>query len=107
MNASTPLATAGLSRRRLLQAAAAAPVLGFPAISRAQARRLTIVLTVPPGTSSDVLARLLGEQVRAKLDRNVIVGPKPGGGGAVAVQHLRSFGEIAGGHHSVKNLYMA
>ncbi|WP_374667990.1 tripartite tricarboxylate transporter substrate-binding protein [Ramlibacter sp.] len=91
MNASTPLATARFSRRRLLMAATAAPLVGFPAISRAQARRLTIVLTVPPGTSSDVLARLLGEQVRAKLDRNVIVEPKPGGGGAVAVQHLRSF----------------
>jgi tripartite-type tricarboxylate transporter receptor subunit TctC len=78
-------------RRRLVSALGAAPVLGFPAIARAQARRLNILLTVPPGTSSDVLARLLGEQLRAKLDRQVVVESKPGGGGAVAVQHLRQF----------------
>ena len=80
-----------LGRRRVLTALGAAPVLAFPSIVKAQAKRLTIVLTVPPGTSSDVLARVLGEQLRTKLDRTVVVESKPGGGGAVAVQHMRSF----------------
>jgi len=81
----------GTRRRRILQAMAVAPALGFPALVRAQSKRLTILLTVPPGTSSDVLARLLGEQLRTRLDRQVVVESKAGGGGAVAVQHMRSF----------------
>jgi tripartite-type tricarboxylate transporter receptor subunit TctC len=88
MSSSHPIDT---RRRRLVTALGAAPALGFPAIVRAQAKRLTIVLTVPPGTSSDVLARLLGEQMRTRLDRQVVVESKAGGGGAVAVQHMRSF----------------
>lgn len=87
-----PMATAiNPRRRRLVAALGAATLAGFPAIGTAQAKRLTIVLTVPPGTSSDVLARTLGEQVRAKLNRTVVVESKPGGGGAVAVNYLRSF----------------
>lgn len=78
-------------RRHLLAALGAASVCGFPALSLAQNKRLTIVLTVPPGTSSDVLARVLGEQVKARLNRPVVVESKPGGGGAVAVNHMRSF----------------
>ena len=78
-------------RRRLVAALGAATIAGFPAIAPAQAKRLTIVLTVPPGTSSDVLARVLGEQVRARLNRTVVVESRPGGGGAVAVNYLRTF----------------
>lgn len=62
-----------------------------PAITRAQTKTLTIILTVPPGTSSDVLARLLGDRLRVKLNRNVVVESKSGGGGVVAVQYLRQF----------------
>ena len=62
-----------------------------PAITRAQSKTLTIILTVPPGTSSDVLARLLGDRLRVKLGRNVVVESKSGGGGVVAVQYLRQF----------------
>lgn len=79
-------------RRRLVAAVGAAAVAGLPAIAPAQAKRLTIVLTVPPGTSSDVLARVLGEQVKVRLNRTVIVESKPGGGGAVAVNFMRSSG---------------
>lgn len=90
MNPSSPSSAIG-SRRRVLAALGAAAISGFPAIASAQAKRLTIVLTVPPGTSSDVLARVLGEQVKGRLNRTVIVESKPGGGGAVAVNHMRSF----------------
>lgn len=64
--------------------------LGFPAIVRAQARPLTIFLTVPPGTSSDTLARMLGERLSKKLNRTVVVESKPGAGGLVAIQALRN-----------------
>ena len=79
------------ARRRVVTALAAVPVLGVATMARAQAKRLTILLTVPPGTSSDVLARTLGEQIRTRMDRQVVVESKPGGGGAVAVQHLKQF----------------
>ena len=80
------------SKRRLATGLALAPVaLGFPALVRAQGKPLTIVLTVPPGTSSDILARLIGERLRVKLNRPVVVESKSGGGGVVAVQHLKQF----------------
>ncbi len=84
--------TASLGRRRFAAGVAAAPlVLGFPSILRAQAKPLTIFLTVPPGTSSDTLARMLGERMKAKLNRPVVVESKSGAGGLVAIQHLRNF----------------
>lgn len=79
------------SRRQLLAGAGAASLaLAFPAIVRAQARPLTIFLTVPPGTSSDTLARLLGEHLHAKLKRTVLVDSRSGAGGLVAIQALRN-----------------
>jgi tripartite-type tricarboxylate transporter receptor subunit TctC len=77
------------TRRRFTVALGAA--LAAPALVRAQGKPLTIVLTVPPGTSSDTLARMLGERLRAKLNRTVVVESKSGAGGLVAIQHLRNF----------------
>ncbi len=77
-----------LSRRHFVAAAA---TLAAPAFVRAQPKQLTIVLTVPPGTSSDTLARMLGERLRAKLNRTVVVESKSGAGGLVAIQHMRQF----------------
>jgi len=81
------------SRRRLLAGMAAAPwMLGAPALVRAEQRApLTIILTVPPGTSSDTLARMLGQRLQAWLKRTVLVESKPGAGGLVAVQSLRQY----------------
>ena len=45
-------------RRRVVSALAATPLLGFPAIVRAQATPLPIGLTVPPGTSPQVRSPL-------------------------------------------------
>lgn len=80
------------SRRRFVAGLAAAPVvIGAPSLVRAQAGKpLTIILTVPPGTSSDTLARMLGEKMRAKLNRPVVVESKSGAGGLVAIQSLKS-----------------
>jgi len=79
------------SRRRFVATLAAAPVaLAAPSLARAQGKPLTIILTVPPGTSSDTLARMLGERMSAKLNRTVVVESKPGAGGLVAIQYLRN-----------------
>jgi tripartite-type tricarboxylate transporter receptor subunit TctC len=81
-----------LTRRQFaLGAAAASLALGAPAIVRAQNRPLTILLTVPPGTSSDTLARMLGDRLKAKLNRPVLVESKSGAGGLVAIQALRNY----------------
>ncbi|MFC5496824.1 tripartite tricarboxylate transporter substrate-binding protein [Caenimonas terrae] len=78
-------------RRRLVAALAAAPALvGAPALVRAQSRMLTIFLTVPPGTSSDTLARMLGDRLHSRLNRTVIVESKSGAGGLVAIQALKN-----------------
>jgi tripartite-type tricarboxylate transporter receptor subunit TctC len=81
------------SRRRFIAGLAAAPAaLAVPAWVRAQSSKpLTIILTVPPGTSSDTLARLLGEKLRARLNRTVVVESKSGAGGLVAYQYMRQF----------------
>jgi tripartite-type tricarboxylate transporter receptor subunit TctC len=79
-----------LTRRQVVAGLAAAPAaLALPSLVRAQAKRLTILLTVPPGTSSDTLARLIGEHLRNKLNRTLVVESKSGAGGLVAIQHLR------------------
>ena len=82
-----------ISRRRLVATlGAASAVLAAPAILRAQTGKpLTIFLTVPPGTSSDTLARMLGERLRARLNRTVVVESKSGAGGLVAIQALRQY----------------
>jgi len=87
------------NRRRLLVGLASTPaLLGAPGLLRAQTTRpLTIVLTVPPGTSSDILARLVGERLRARLNRPVVVDSRSGGGGVVAVQHIKQM-EADGSH---------
>ena len=69
-------------RRRFVASLGATSVaLAGPALLRAQGKPLTIVLTVPPGTSSDTLARMLGERLRARLNRMVVVESKSGAGG--------------------------
>ena len=79
-------------RRFMASVGAATAVVTAPAIVLGQSSKpLTIILTVPPGTSSDTLARLLGDRMRAKLGRTVVVESKSGAGGLVAIQHLRNF----------------
>jgi len=80
-----------ITRRQFAAGAAASIILGAPAVVRAQSKPLTILLTVPPGTSSDTLARMLGDRLRVKLNRTVVVESKSGAGGLVAIQALRNY----------------
>ncbi|MGJ7512038.1 Bug family tripartite tricarboxylate transporter substrate binding protein [Variovorax sp. GT1P44] len=79
-------------RRRHLGATLAAilAVLAVPA-ARAQAlpgKPLRIIAAGPAGGSLDLVSRLLAQGLQKELDRPVIVEPKPGGGGVLAVNDL-------------------
>lgn len=77
-------------RRRFVASGAA--LLGALAAGgvRAQAARpLRLVVAGPAGGSADAVARLLAEPLGQALGRAVIVEPKPGAAGVLAVQALR------------------
>jgi tripartite-type tricarboxylate transporter receptor subunit TctC len=79
-----------LPRRQFLHLAASAAVL--PAISdiaRAQAyptRPVRIIVPVPPGGSTDVAARIIGESLSRSLGRQVFVENRAGAGGNIGLE---------------------
>jgi len=75
------------SRRTLLAAG-----LGLPMLGRAQSgRTLRILVGFPPGGGTDAIARVLAESLKDELGgATVIVENKPGAGGQLAAQVLKS-----------------
>jgi tripartite-type tricarboxylate transporter receptor subunit TctC len=74
---------------RCCTALAAALTAVTPTLSLAQsfpARPLSIVVTLPAGSTVDVLARSLGQQFSARLKQSVIVENKPGAGLMLGMQ---------------------
>ncbi|TFY96781.1 tripartite tricarboxylate transporter substrate binding protein [Ramlibacter rhizophilus] len=71
-----------IRRRRLVLAAAAALLGSQPALAQDN-KPLRLVVPFPPGGSTDLLARRLGEKLSASLNRPVVVENKPGAGGTV------------------------
>lgn len=82
-----------MKRRTLLHTVVA--LGGYAALgpwSLAQAAKsgpLHIIVPYAPGGSSDRVARIVGEKLRTKLGRDVLVENKPGGGGRVAAQQVK------------------
>src|SRR5690242_21582099 len=69
-------------RRALLRAGAAgAAALAWPAW--AADKPIRMVVTFAAGGASDIVARIVGEQLAKKLGQPVIVDYKPGAGGSV------------------------
>lgn len=77
-------------RRTLLAAALAAPLL--PRAARAQdwapTRPIRFVVPFPPGGATDVVARVLGERMQAKLGQPVTVENRTGAAGNVGVENI-------------------
>ncbi len=73
-----------LSRRSLLAALA----MWLPSLARAQAqglsdRNIFIIVPFTPGSGPDVLARIVGEELRKRWNQPVIIDNKPGASGNI------------------------
>jgi len=86
-----------LNRRTLL---AGASLLAAPGIGRAQTawptKPIRIVVTFPPGGTSDIVARLIGQYLSEKVGQQVIVDNRAGAGGTLAADIVKK--EAADGH---------
>lgn len=82
-----------IDRRRLLAATAAG--LAFPRLPYAQgqsepfpSRPLRVLVPYAPGGATDIVARLLAEEMRKTLGQPVVVDNRPGATGVVAIEAL-------------------
>jgi tripartite-type tricarboxylate transporter receptor subunit TctC len=92
------------SRRAVLALAAVASLGGVPAAHAAfPDKPLKLVVAFAPGSSTDIVARLIAEQMSASMGQPVVVENKPGAGGNLATQQV--MGAAADGYtlliHSV------
>jgi tripartite-type tricarboxylate transporter receptor subunit TctC len=94
-----------LPRRRVAAALLLPALLGTLGTAHAAwpERPVRLVVAFAPGSSTDIVARLLAEQLTATLGQTVVVENKPGAGGNLATQQV--IGAPADGHtlliHSV------
>ncbi len=80
-----------LNRRQLGCALASTLAWGAVAPARAQADTVIHLLVgFPAGGGSDAIARLLAEKLQADLGRSVVVDNRPGAGGQIAAQQLKT-----------------
>lgn len=86
--------TGPMDRRQFLCAASSAVAAGAAAlvVPRASAqsaayptRPISLVVTYPPGSAPDILARIVASDVPTHLGQNVIVENKPGAGGSIGL----------------------
>ncbi|RJG03310.1 Bug family tripartite tricarboxylate transporter substrate binding protein [Noviherbaspirillum sedimenti] len=76
-----------IKRRSLLLAALAMlPLTGALAQADFPSRPIRLVISFPPGSTSDLLARHLGEHVSKTLGQPVVVESKPGAQGVIAAR---------------------
>lgn len=77
-----------LNRRQILTSLGGAALLaGAPALA-AKDGPVTIVVPFPPGGTTDLLARVVAQELGQRLQRTVIVDNKPGAGGSLGAAYV-------------------
>src|SRR5690606_16403507 len=79
------------TRRRTLKALAAAPLCGLGQLAFAEqypSRNVTMIVPGPPGSGSDVIARLLADGLSAAWKQPVTVENRSGASGTIAAKQL-------------------
>ncbi len=79
-----------LTRRTALAIIAASGTSPARTLAQAMKKPLRIVVGFPAGGATDVIARLLAEQLRGRYASTVIVENKPGGAARVAVDYIKN-----------------
>lgn len=82
-----------LQRRKLLLTAAVATAAALPfsdALAQADfpSRPIKLIISFPPGSTSDLLARRLGDHVSKSLGQAVVVESRPGAQGVIAARSV-------------------
>ena len=78
-----------IRRQMLYLAAATVAALALPGVGAAQTysnRPVRIILALPPGGAPDIVARILGNKLIEQMGQQVIVDPRSGGSGVIAVE---------------------
>src|SRR4051812_19913521 len=76
-------ATSTPSRRTLLRLLAAATLAPARAVAQSQQHPIHLFVPFTAGTGPDLLARILGEELRARRNQAVVVENKPGASGNI------------------------
>lgn len=64
----------------------AAYAFSTPSLAAYPDKTIKLIVAFAPGSSTDIVARLIGEQLAASLGQTVVVENKPGAGGNIATQ---------------------